>query len=111
MQRIRGGSGLELPDAAHLCRRRHFPDLWRTVLILLVDGGGFSAIRFRAVENVYRIAGGPWRIGIDGGIEVATGSLHFLSRLISLDAHRLWRATQNARQPSSISTLSGADAR
>ena len=111
MQRIRGCSGLELPDATHLCRRRHFPCLWRTVPILVVDGGGFSAIWFRAVENAYRIAGGPWRIGIAGGIEVVTGALHLLGRLISLDADRLWRAPQNARQPSSISTLSGADAR
>jgi len=111
MQRIRGGSGLELPDAAHLCRRRHFPDLWRTVPILVVDGGGFSAIRFRAVENAYRIAGGPWRIGIAGGVEVATGSLHLLSRFISVDARRLWRATQNARQHCSISTLSSTGVR
>ena len=109
MQSIRGSFSRELPDAAHLCRRRHFPDLWRTVLILLVDGGGFSAIRFRAAENAYRIAGGPWRIGIAGGIEVATGALPLLGRLISLDAHRLWRATQNARQHCSISALSDTD--
>ena len=111
MQSIRECFRLELPDASHLYRRRYFPDLWRTVPILLVDGGGFSAIRFRAVENAYRIAGGPWRIGIAGGVEVATRALHLLSWLISLDAHRLWRATQNARQHCSISTLPGTDAR
>ena len=111
MQFIRGCFRLELPDPSRIYRRGHFPDLWRTVPILFVHGGGFSAIRFRAVENAYRIAGGPWRIGIAGGIEVATGALHLLGRLISLDADRLWRAPQNARQPSSISTLSGADAR
>ena len=111
MQSIRECFRLELPDASHLDCRRHFPDLWRTVLILLVDGGGFSAIRFRAVENAYRIAGGPWRIGIAGGIEVATGALPLLGRLISLDAYCLRRAAQNARQYCSISTLSGTDAR
>ena len=111
MQSIRGSFRREHPDATHLCRRRYFPDLWRTMPILVVDGGGFSAIRFRAVENAYRIAGGPWRIGIAGGFEVATGALHLRSRFISLDAHRLWRATQNARQHCSISALSDTDAR
>ena len=111
MQSMRGTFGLQLPDSAHLCRQRHFRDLWRTVPILVVDGGGFSTIRFRSVENAYRIFGGPWRIGIAGGTEVATGSLHLLSGFISLHAHRLWRAAQNARQHCSISTLSGTDAR
>ena len=111
MQSIRESFRHEHPDATHLCRRRHFPDLWRTMPILVVDGGGFSTIWFRAVENAYRIAGGPWRIGIAGGIEVATGALHLFGRLIPLDAHRLWRATQNARQHCSISALSDTDAR
>ena len=110
MQFILGHFGRELPDASHLCRRRHFPDLWRTVPILVVDGGGFSAIRFRAVQNAHRIAGGSWWIGIAGGIEMAAGALDLISRLISTDAHRFRRAPQNARRHRSIASFSYTDA-
>jgi len=109
VQFILGYFDRELPDASHLCRRRHFPDLWRTVPILVVDGGGFSAIRFRAAANAHRITGSPWWIGIAGGIEVATGALDLVRRLISSDAHRFWRTPQNARQHRSIATFSYAD--
>ena len=111
MPSLRGSFRLELATAAHLGRRHRFPGLWWTVPVFVVDGGGFSAIRFRAVENAYRSAGGAGRIGIAGGVEVAAGAHAFLRRLGSVDADRLWRAAQDARQPWAITTLSDADSR
>jgi len=111
MRCLRGSFRLEPAYAAHLGRWHRFPRLWRAVPVVVVDGGGFSAIRFRAVEDAYRIAGGAGRIGIAGGIEVAAGAHALLRGLVSLDADRLWRATQDARQPWAIATLSDADAR
>jgi len=81
------------------------------VPVVVVDGGGFSAVRFRAVADAYRIAGGAGRIGIAGGMEVAAGAHALLRRLVSPDADRLWRAAQDARQRWAIAALSDADAR
>ena len=63
------------------------------------------------LDTEVRIAGGSGRIGIACGVEVATGAHALLRRLVSVDADRLWRAPQDARQRGAIAALSDADAR
>ena len=108
---LRGSFRLELATAAPLGRRHRLPGLWLFVPVLAVDAGGLSSIRFGAVASAYRSAGTAGRIGIAGGIELATGAHPLLRGLVSVDADRLWRAAQDARQRWAIAALSDADAR
>ena len=111
MRFLRGSFRLELATAAHWGRWHRLPGLWLFVPVLAVDAVGLSSIRFGAVASAYRSAGAAGLLGIAGGIEVAAGAHALLRGLVSVDADRLWRAAQDARQRWAIAALSNADAR